>query len=66
MKAIFAYLLSNIHEFLGVVESVLKLAVSIAHLTATTRDDEWLAKITSIFAKIKNFIADTEEYLRGR
>ena len=54
-----AYLVKNISVILGIVEQVIKLLASLAHLTKTTRDDEWMDKVEKWFDNTQGKIYET-------
>lgn len=55
------YIRRNMAEIVNVVEAVLRLAGSIASLTATEKDDSVIATIKEYFSKIKSFLLNLGE-----
>lgn len=53
---IVAYLRRNMAEIVNAIEAILRLAGSLASLTATSKDDSIVAAIKAGFAKVKAFL----------
>ena len=56
MNKIISYLKRNVSEIFNVVESLLRLAGSVASLTPTPKDDSVIAAIKAGVKKIKDFL----------
>lgn len=53
------YIKRNLAEIVNVIEAVLRLAGSLASLTATEKDDSIVAAVKAGFKKIKSFLLGT-------
>ena len=51
-----AYIRRNLSEIINCIEALIRLAGSIASLTATSKDDSIIAKIKEVFGQIKAFL----------
>lgn len=51
-----AYLKRNLSEIVNLIEAILRLAGSIASLTATEKDDSIVASLKVWFGKAKGFL----------
>ena len=52
-----SYIRRNLAEIVNLIEAILRIAGSIASLTATKKDDSVVAVIKSGFKKVKNFLS---------
>ena len=60
-----SWVAKNLSLIVGILEAIIRLGAGISSLTATKRDDVFMAKVDAFFPKVKKWLFSVSDMAKG-